>query len=110
MDSPLITRLKAAHAVVLGKTNMHELAAGTTTVSPWGVHVLNPYNNTRHSGGNIYYLQPQPASVHACMQAACTSMHAYGSTGASRGVQTARERAQRKEQVQFSYEVQLREG
>ena len=45
-------RLLDAHGVVLGKTRMHELAVGVTTINMHGGPVLNPYNNTMHTGGS----------------------------------------------------------
>ena len=50
-SSPLVERLLAAHGVVLGKTRMHELAVGVTTINMHGGPVLNPYNNVMHTGG-----------------------------------------------------------
>ena len=50
-NSPLVTRLQAANGVVLGKTRMHELAFGGSTIAPGHHTVLNPYNNLYHSGG-----------------------------------------------------------
>ncbi|KAK9852856.1 hypothetical protein WJX84_010119, partial [Apatococcus fuscideae] len=51
-NNPLVTRLLQANGVVLGKTNMHELAYGITTINPDNGTVLNPYNNLMHSGGS----------------------------------------------------------
>ncbi|CAK0784780.1 hypothetical protein CVIRNUC_007984 [Coccomyxa viridis] len=51
-SSPLVTRLLKGHGVVLGKTRMHELAVGVTTINMHGGPVLNPYNNTMHTGGS----------------------------------------------------------
>ena len=48
----MVTRLREAHGVVLGKTRMHELAYGITTINPDNGTVLNPYNNLMHSGGS----------------------------------------------------------
>ena len=50
-SSPLVARLLEGHGVVLGKTRMHELAVGVTTINMHGGPVLNPYNNTMHTGG-----------------------------------------------------------
>ena len=50
-SSPLMAKLLDAHGVVLGKTRMHELAVGVTTINMHGGPVLNPYNNTMHTGG-----------------------------------------------------------
>ncbi|MFC8672536.1 amidase family protein [Streptomyces griseorubiginosus] len=51
-DAQAITRLRAAGAIVLGKTNMHELALGaTTTGGPYGP-ARNPADPTRFAGGS----------------------------------------------------------
>ena len=47
-----MTRLREANGVVLGKTRMHELAYGITTINPDNGTVLNPYNNLMHCGGS----------------------------------------------------------
>ena len=59
-------RLLEAHGVVLGKTRMHELAVGVTTINMHGGPVLNPYNNVMHTGG--LYSTPLSAS---CMVRVC---------------------------------------
>jgi Asp-tRNA(Asn)/Glu-tRNA(Gln) amidotransferase A subunit family amidase len=51
-DAFLVQRLKAAGAIVLGKTNMHELAAGITTVGSGFGHTKNPYDLDRMPGGS----------------------------------------------------------
>ena len=51
-NNPLVTRLRNANGVVLGKTRMHELAYGITTINPDNGTVLNPYNNLMHCGGS----------------------------------------------------------
>ena len=45
-------RLRDAGAVILGKTNMHELAAGITVVSSLGGQTRNPYDPSRNPGGS----------------------------------------------------------
>jgi len=45
-------RLLAAGAVVLGKTNLHELAAGITSVGSAHGRVRNPYDPARNPGGS----------------------------------------------------------
>ena len=45
-------RLKEAGAVILGKTNMHELAAGITTVGSRFGQTRNPYDLDRNPGGS----------------------------------------------------------
>ncbi|SEF29742.1 indoleacetamide hydrolase [Variovorax sp. NFACC27] len=56
-DAPVVAKLRAAGAVILGKTNMHELAFGVTGYNP-GFHsgpdvgVRNAYDATRIAGGS----------------------------------------------------------
>jgi len=51
-DGFVVRRLRAAGAVILGKSNMHELAAGITTVSSLGGQTRNPYDPQRCPGGS----------------------------------------------------------
>jgi aspartyl-tRNA(Asn)/glutamyl-tRNA(Gln) amidotransferase subunit A len=51
-ESPLVTRLIAAGAIVLGKTNMHEIALGATGENPHTGDVKNPFDFARQSGGS----------------------------------------------------------
>jgi Asp-tRNA(Asn)/Glu-tRNA(Gln) amidotransferase A subunit family amidase len=51
-DAYLVQRLKTAGAVILGKTNMHELAAGITTVGSGFGQTRNPYDLDRNPGGS----------------------------------------------------------
>lgn len=51
-DAYQVRRLRAAGAVLLGKTNLHELASGITTVSSLGGQTLNPYDASRNPGGS----------------------------------------------------------
>src|SRR5205085_12247456 len=51
-DAFLVQRLKAAGAVILGKTNMHEFAAGITSVGSGFGEVKNPYDLGRNPGGS----------------------------------------------------------
>ena len=41
-NSILIEKLLAANGIVLGKTRMHELAYGVTSINPFYGPVLNP--------------------------------------------------------------------
>ena len=51
-DAAVVSRLRAAGAVILGKANMHELAAGgTNAVSACGA-CRNPWDPARISGGS----------------------------------------------------------
>jgi Asp-tRNA(Asn)/Glu-tRNA(Gln) amidotransferase A subunit family amidase len=51
-DAYQVRRLKEAGAVILGKTNMHELAAGITTVGSRFGQTRNPYDLDRNPGGS----------------------------------------------------------
>ena len=50
-NSPIVTRLQKAHGVVLGKSRLHELSFGGSTIAPGYHTTLNPYLNLAHSGG-----------------------------------------------------------
>ena len=51
-DGFVVHRLREAGAVILGKANMHELAAGITTISSLGGQTRNPYDPRRCPGGS----------------------------------------------------------
>lgn len=51
-DAPVVKALREAGAVILGKTNMHEMALEGLTVSSLGGQTLNPYDTTRTPGGS----------------------------------------------------------
>lgn len=56
-DSPAVRKLREAGAIILGKTNMHELAFGATGYNPAyntgsGVGVRNAYDSSRIAGGS----------------------------------------------------------
>ena len=51
-DAFVVGRLRAAGAIILGKTNMHELAAGITTISSLGGQTKNAYDQARCPGGS----------------------------------------------------------
>jgi amidase len=51
-DAFQVRKLKEAGAIVLGKTNLHELASGITTISSVGGQTLNPYDPSRNPGGS----------------------------------------------------------
>ncbi|MGW8250010.1 MAG: amidase [Anaerolineales bacterium] len=51
-DSTVIARLRAAGALLIGKTNMHEIGLGVTGLNPHYGTVKNPYNPAHHTGGS----------------------------------------------------------
>jgi len=52
VDAPVVTALKRAGSIVLGKTNLHESALEGLSVSSLGGQTLNPYDLTRTPGGS----------------------------------------------------------
>ncbi|KAL9012775.1 MAG: hypothetical protein Q9173_002481 [Seirophora scorigena] len=52
VDAPAVTALKRAGAIILGKTNLHELALEGLSVSSLGGQTLNPYDLSRTPGGS----------------------------------------------------------
>ena len=50
-DASVVAKLKAAGAIVIGKTNMHEFARGITTNNPHYGPTRNPYDKSRIPGG-----------------------------------------------------------
>jgi Asp-tRNA(Asn)/Glu-tRNA(Gln) amidotransferase A subunit family amidase len=51
-DAPLLSQLRAAGAIVLGKTNLHELSYGWTSNNHAFGAVHNPYDPSRIPGGS----------------------------------------------------------
>src|ERR1700731_464169 len=51
-DAPVVSRLKLAGAVLLGKANMHEFAYGVTSNNPHYGPVRNPWDTARIPGGS----------------------------------------------------------
>ncbi|KEF59767.1 uncharacterized protein A1O9_04615 [Exophiala aquamarina CBS 119918] len=51
-DGPTVSAFRAAGAVILGKTNLHEFALEGLGVSSLGGQTLNPYDLTRTAGGS----------------------------------------------------------
>jgi aspartyl-tRNA(Asn)/glutamyl-tRNA(Gln) amidotransferase subunit A len=51
-DAPSIAQLRAAGAIIIGKTNLHEFAFGTTSEESAFGPVRNPYDLSRSAGGS----------------------------------------------------------
>ena len=51
-DAPAVAALRAAGALVIGKTNTHEFAWGITTENPHFGRTANPWDTTRTVGGS----------------------------------------------------------
>jgi mandelamide amidase len=51
-DAPVVARLREAGGVILGHTNMHELAFGITSDNPWSGRVDNPAMPGHLAGGS----------------------------------------------------------
>jgi len=51
-DAQIIKQLKNAGAVIIGKTNMHELAFGLTSTNTYFGDVKNPHNSNMFAGGS----------------------------------------------------------
>ncbi|MCD7469892.1 hypothetical protein HAX54_009304 [Datura stramonium] len=51
-DAECVKRLRSCGAILVGKTNMHELGAGTSGINPHYGTTRNPYNIGRIAGGS----------------------------------------------------------
>ncbi|HXF81867.1 MAG TPA: amidase [bacterium] len=51
-DAPVVARLRAAGAVLIGKTNLHEFAYGVTNINPHTGPTRNPWDPSRIPGGS----------------------------------------------------------
>jgi Asp-tRNA(Asn)/Glu-tRNA(Gln) amidotransferase A subunit family amidase len=51
-DAFMVRKLREAGVVIVGKTNLHELAYGITTISSMGGQTRNPYDPSRNPGGS----------------------------------------------------------
>ncbi len=51
-DAPVVARLRAAGAIIVGKTGLHEFAYGVTNINPHMGPVRNPWDRSRIPGGS----------------------------------------------------------
>lgn len=51
-DAAAVERLRAAGAIVFGKTNLHEFAYGVSNANPWWGVARNPHDPSRSPGGS----------------------------------------------------------
>ena len=51
-DATVVKHLRAAGAIIVGKTNLQELAYGTTSANPHYGQVYNPWKPSFHPGGS----------------------------------------------------------
>ncbi|KAL3630230.1 hypothetical protein CASFOL_023214 [Castilleja foliolosa] len=51
-DAICVSRLRSCGAVIVGKTNMHELGAGISGINPHYGPARNPYNKSKITGGS----------------------------------------------------------
>src|SRR2546426_9075098 len=51
-DAAVVARLRAAGAIIFGKTNLHEFAYGVSTANPWWGVARNPHDPRRSPGGS----------------------------------------------------------
>ncbi|KAK8672814.1 hypothetical protein V6N13_111173 [Hibiscus sabdariffa] len=51
-DACCVMRLRSCGAIIVGKTNMHELGAGTSGINPHYGTTRNPYNPNKIAGGS----------------------------------------------------------
>jgi amidase len=51
-DSAAVAKLRAAGALIVGKTNLDELAVAGSTISSLGGQTLNPYDQSRFAAGS----------------------------------------------------------
>ena len=52
VSAPAVASLERAGAIIIGKTNLHELAMGITSVNPHYGSVKNPWDPKRSAGGS----------------------------------------------------------
>ena len=73
-DAPVVANLRRAGAIIVGKTNLHEFAFGTTTDETAFGAVRNPHDRARSAGGS------SAGAAVALVEGMC-----YGSVGTDTG-------------------------
>ena len=91
-DAVVVTRLREAGAIVIGKTNMHELGMGTTSVDSFFGSVHNPWKPDHVAGGSsggsaaavaagLCYATVDTDAVGSCrLPAACSGVTGFKAT------------------------------
>jgi Asp-tRNA(Asn)/Glu-tRNA(Gln) amidotransferase A subunit family amidase len=51
-DATIVARMRAAGALIIGKTNMHEIGINVTGLNPHHGTTRNPYNTDHYTGGS----------------------------------------------------------
>ena len=92
-DSVVVAKLRAAGALVVGKTNMDELAVAGSTISSIRGQTLNPYDQTRFaagsSGGSAVAVATGMATVAVGTETVNSTRNAASSAGVV-GIRTTR--------------------
>jgi amidase len=92
-DSVVVAKLRAAGALIVGKTNMDELAVAGSTISSIRGQTLNPYDQTRFaagsSGGSAVAVATAMATVAVGTETVNSTRNAASSAGVV-GIRTTR--------------------
>jgi amidase len=92
-DSVVVTKLRAAGALIVGKTNLDELAVAGSTISSIRGQTLNPYDQTRFaagsSGGSAVAVATGMATVAVGTETVNSTRNAASSAGVV-GIRTSR--------------------
>ena len=86
IDAPVVRALKDAGAIILGKTNMHEMALEGLTVSSLGGQTLNPYDLTRTPGGSSGGTGAAVAASFAVLGTGTDTMNSLRSPASANGL------------------------
>ncbi|MDI1492362.1 MAG: hypothetical protein OHK93_003576 [Ramalina farinacea] len=89
-DAAVVSALKEAGAVILGKTNMHEMALEGLSVSSLGGQTLNPYDLTRTPGGSSGGTGAAIAASFAVVGTGTDTMNSLRSPASANGLYSIR--------------------